>query len=394
MRQILALAVIALVSCEESELHRVCPDSCYSGAPGTVGVGLCRAGTPVCDSNADVISCDGEVTPQAETCNGLDDDCDDYVDEGSFTVSPGSTGNPCLQYGPCSMTWYMCIDGAMTCDYAVPPTEEVCDGIDNNCDGQTDNDLNGPPFEFCYSGEDEETALHGVCHPGIVQCLNGTEVCFGERTPAGADSCEEDRNCDGIVTPPGNDEAVDIVFAIDTSGSMVGRIATVASAICSFSGGGNSDFRFALVLVATPDSSFSLAMDFGTSQDLCWALQAIEVQGSEEPTLDANKTVCDSASPSWSWLSWRPGAQKAFIGFADEDAQAIGCADTACLDQKATDVIDSCRANGVSVYWFSATVSYYLPMASSTGGTMFNINSSNFDMISGMNSIFSDFCAE
>src|SRR5688572_2229184 len=41
---------------------------CYSGPPGTQGVGLCVAGTQACQSDLTWGPCQGEVLPAAETC--------------------------------------------------------------------------------------------------------------------------------------------------------------------------------------------------------------------------------------------------------------------------------------------------------------------------------------
>lgn len=57
---------------------------CYSGPPGTLNVGICTAGTQVCDaSGTSYGACTGQVVPSAEVCfNGLDDDCDGTIDDG------------------------------------------------------------------------------------------------------------------------------------------------------------------------------------------------------------------------------------------------------------------------------------------------------------------------
>ncbi|MGK4001256.1 hypothetical protein WMF31_01425 [Sorangium sp. So ce1036] len=60
-------------TCEpESEVE------CYSGAPGTEGVGICQAGTQACKQDGSGYEvCSGEVTPAAETCASTEDeDCD------------------------------------------------------------------------------------------------------------------------------------------------------------------------------------------------------------------------------------------------------------------------------------------------------------------------------
>ena len=66
--------------------------SCYSGPEGTLSVGICEPGIMTCDSgvwgNYDQSGnfidyyCEGEVVPEEEICNGLDDDCDGIVDWG------------------------------------------------------------------------------------------------------------------------------------------------------------------------------------------------------------------------------------------------------------------------------------------------------------------------
>jgi len=66
--------------------------NCYTGPEGTVSVGICQSGESTCDSGTwghynedeDFIPffCKDEITPQEEICNGLDDDCDGIADWG------------------------------------------------------------------------------------------------------------------------------------------------------------------------------------------------------------------------------------------------------------------------------------------------------------------------
>src|SRR5262245_38043814 len=64
---------------------------CYAGLESTRGVGMCRAGRQSCPVDS-WTACTGEVLPQFETCNGLDEDCDGIVDEG--VLSPCGGCNP------------------------------------------------------------------------------------------------------------------------------------------------------------------------------------------------------------------------------------------------------------------------------------------------------------
>ena len=58
-------------------------EGCYSGPPGTEGVGECIGGSMTCSEQGAYGPCVGEVTPTQELCgNGLDDDCDATADDG------------------------------------------------------------------------------------------------------------------------------------------------------------------------------------------------------------------------------------------------------------------------------------------------------------------------
>ncbi|MBK8252299.1 MAG: putative metal-binding motif-containing protein [Polyangiaceae bacterium] len=57
--------------------------TCYTAAPLTMGVGICKSGVQTCLPGGDAFGpCEGEVTPIAEVCfNGLDDNCNTLTDE-------------------------------------------------------------------------------------------------------------------------------------------------------------------------------------------------------------------------------------------------------------------------------------------------------------------------
>ncbi len=82
---------------DENDQGEPLTQSCYTGPPGTLGVGLCTAGIQTCDLGA-FGSCIGEITPIAEILDGQDNDCDGEIDEDfvmvfSIDVKPFSDPN-------------------------------------------------------------------------------------------------------------------------------------------------------------------------------------------------------------------------------------------------------------------------------------------------------------
>ena len=68
---------------------------CYTGKPGTTGVGVCHAGQGTCDAQGKLGTCANEKIPDAtDICDGLDNDCNGATDTGcsatSFTARFGS----------------------------------------------------------------------------------------------------------------------------------------------------------------------------------------------------------------------------------------------------------------------------------------------------------------
>ncbi len=103
---------------------------CYPGPAGTEGVGLCQAGSQTCDENGQWGECVGAIVPTDEICDLLDNDCDGGVDEGLGTTTCG--------VGECEVTIDNCLDGELQECVPGEPTDEICDGKDNDCDGNVD----------------------------------------------------------------------------------------------------------------------------------------------------------------------------------------------------------------------------------------------------------------
>ncbi|MEK7615412.1 MAG: putative metal-binding motif-containing protein, partial [Patescibacteria group bacterium] len=100
-------------------------------------------------NNLDCDDAQPKVNPTAiEICDGVDNDCNKQIDEGLTGIwyqdqDKDAYGNPDVSVGGCPQPGYVassfdCLD---TNSKVHPDTEELCDTLDNNCDGQTDEDL-------------------------------------------------------------------------------------------------------------------------------------------------------------------------------------------------------------------------------------------------------------
>jgi hypothetical protein len=138
---------------------------------GCLQLGVCLGAQAACGADA-TLAC--AYPPQYEatevTCDGLDNDCDGATDEGLV--------NAC---GLC---------GALAA--------EVCDGLDNDCDGQVDEDLVPPANDK----EGAPCASEGVCLGAKVTCagLDGWVCSYGAGRQANETACDQlDNDCDGVT---------------------------------------------------------------------------------------------------------------------------------------------------------------------------------------------------
>src|SRR6185503_5420521 len=115
-----------------------------------------------------------------ELCNLLDDDCDGNVDEGVASTDPdvgdecGSTPTGDPDEGDCEAGHVVCSTGVLVCQGFTGPSAEVCDGDDNDCDGNTDgSDI--PALGLpCYPPDEANGPRVGSeCHSGTLVIPSG-----------------------------------------------------------------------------------------------------------------------------------------------------------------------------------------------------------------------------
>lgn len=362
---------------------------------------LCTNGCPVfgyqrcIDGEYSICDAPLPISEDIEPCNGLDDDCDGMIDEGQeCSCDPSEIGplapnctiaemnaaglscgvgkkdceciNGDCQYGDC----YIACDPLHLGDdngtwWGVCPNE-VCDGWDHDCDennmpvngGHLVNvpctcDINSPNPVIAAA------AANGNCEEGI--CTAGQQTCTfnnqsnqWEMFPTDCDAvgpedevCDDlDNDCDGDIDEDlSSFEKVDMVFAIDITGSMGEEIQAIHAAISAYAQDFmGTDHRFALLLYPAPSSP--AWSNLGSPANSCgnnhtgipyWVMTGglVDVQiflaslqtvlntglvcGSE-PSYDVLFDLADVQDPVG--IGWRPDAYPYIFLFGDEMAQS------------------------------------------------------------------------
>ncbi len=167
-------------------------DDGYVPTPTTCGLGVCAAtGQMICENGATRNTCvAGPSTGPDTNCNGVDENCDGAADN-AYVPTPTTCG-----LGVCASTGQMvCQSGATrnTC-IAGPATgpDTDCNGVDEDCDGVADDGFVSTPT----------TCGVGACaSTGSISCVSGQvrDSCR-PGDPGSADLCNgADDNCNGLI---------------------------------------------------------------------------------------------------------------------------------------------------------------------------------------------------
>lgn len=179
--------------------------------------------------------CDAR-TPMQEICNGIDDNCDGVLPEEEKDNSGSGTID--------------CLDDCI-------PEQEVCDGQDNNCDGIIDN---GDPVEMCGDLPNatpaciEGECVLGECDPGYANIdgdmTTGCEVALGD---TGGPTCEEAEDL-GSLDDSGQTLILSAVLDEETDAWYQVRAVDLPvseSSLCN-------NFHFRVVFLVNPDDAYKM----------------------------------------------------------------------------------------------------------------------------------------
>jgi hypothetical protein len=166
------------------------------------GAGECFSeGQWVCAQDKKSLFCSARtISPQPEKCDGKDNDCDGETDEDWKKGLASDLGKPCtVGVGECRNTGVMICtpDGKATVCSAEPKpsSQEICDKKDNDCDGATDED-------FPFLGEPCTVGIGECQNSGVILCSPDglTEVCSAKPKSSSPELCDgKDNDCDGLT---------------------------------------------------------------------------------------------------------------------------------------------------------------------------------------------------
>ncbi|MBM4388387.1 MAG: hypothetical protein FJ088_11650, partial [Deltaproteobacteria bacterium] len=133
-------------------------------------------------------------TPEAEKCDKIDNDCNSLTDDFSGEME-------CFvenQFGKCPGKG-LCVEGQVDCKGQTPAPEQ-CNGIDDNCDGKTDEGLcfDGKPCtqDICdqFTGKCVFKPIAGECDDGNL-CTDNDHCENGECVPGSFKNCDDNNPC-------------------------------------------------------------------------------------------------------------------------------------------------------------------------------------------------------
>ena len=199
-------------------------DVCVDADGDQYGLGAACLGVDCDDSSATINSA------ATELCDGIDNDCDTQIDD-----NPAGLNEDCDTgfSGICALGRTAC-EGAITCVARFEPSSEICDDLDNDCDGETDEEASDAIVRYLDADGDgfgDDLATVTGCDELLGYVLIGGDCNDTDPAirPGAIETCDlVDNDCSGVV----DDNVVYSTYFADNDADGYGASASGESLDC------------------------------------------------------------------------------------------------------------------------------------------------------------------